>query len=75
MPSLTVCLFEDKVRSAPKTGPIHGVNPKAKVKPRIKFLKLLNGLGISIVSTSKGVMTDNEARKQNIGGEIICKVF
>ena len=41
MPSLTVCLFEDKVRSAPKTGPIHGVNPKAKVKPRIKFLKLL----------------------------------
>ena len=42
MPSLTVCLFEDKVRSAPKTGPIHGVNPKAKVKPRIKFLKLLN---------------------------------
>ena len=37
--------------------------------------KINNGLGISIVSTSKGVMTDNEARKQNIGGEIICKVF
>ena len=37
--------------------------------------KISNGLGISIVSTSKGVMTDSEARKQNIGGEIICKVF
>ena len=37
--------------------------------------KINNGLGISIVSTSKGVMTDSEARKQNIGGEIICKVF
>ena len=34
-----------------------------------------NGLGIAIVSTSKGVMTDIEARKQKIGGEIICKVF
>jgi small subunit ribosomal protein S8 len=34
-----------------------------------------NGLGIAIVSTSKGVMTDIDARKQKIGGEIICKVF
>ena len=34
-----------------------------------------NGLGISIVSTSKGVMSDTDARKQNIGGEVICKVF
>ena len=33
-----------------------------------------NGLGFAIVSTSKGVMTDSDARKQNIGGEIICKV-
>ena len=37
--------------------------------------KINNGLGIAIVSTPKGVMTDIEARKQNIGGEIICKVF
>ena len=34
-----------------------------------------NGLGIAIVSTPKGVMTDIDARKQKIGGEIICKVF
>ena len=37
--------------------------------------KVNNGLGIAIISTPKGVMTDIDARKQNIGGEIICKVF
>ena len=37
--------------------------------------KINNGLGIAIVSTPKGVMTDIDARKQKIGGEIICKVF
>ena len=37
--------------------------------------KINNGLGIAIVSTPKGVMSDVDARKQKIGGEIICKVF
>jgi len=37
--------------------------------------KIQNGLGLAIVSTSKGIMTDNDARTKNIGGEIICKVF
>ena len=37
--------------------------------------KINNGLGIAIISTPKGVMTDIDARKQRIGGEIICKVF
>ena len=37
--------------------------------------KINNGLGIGIVSTPKGVMTDIDARKQRVGGEIICKVF
>lgn len=36
---------------------------------------VFNGLGISIVSTSQGVMSDNEARMKNIGGEVICEVF
>jgi small subunit ribosomal protein S8 len=36
--------------------------------------KVLNGLGIAIVSTSKGVMTDKEARTQNVGGEVLCYV-
>ena len=37
--------------------------------------KINNGLGIAIVSTPKGVMSDVNARKQKVGGEIICKVF
>jgi len=46
------------------------VYAKASSIPRIQ-----NGLGVAIVSTSKGVMSDNDARNQKIGGEIICKVF
>lgn len=37
--------------------------------------RVINGLGIAIISTSKGVMTDKEARKENIGGEILCHVY
>lgn len=36
--------------------------------------KVLNGLGIAIISTSKGVMTDKEAKKLNIGGEVLCYI-
>ena len=39
------------------------------------FPRILNGLGISNVSTSKGVMTGKQAASQNIGGELICYVF
>lgn len=39
-----------------------------------KLPRVLNGLGIAILSTSQGVMTDKEARKENIGGEILCYV-
>jgi small subunit ribosomal protein S8 len=39
-----------------------------------KLPRVLNGLGIAIISTSNGVMTDKEARKLNIGGEVICYV-
>lgn len=37
--------------------------------------RILNGLGIAIISTSKGIMTDKEARLQNVGGEVICYVY
>jgi small subunit ribosomal protein S8 len=37
--------------------------------------RVLNGLGIAILSTSKGVMTDKEAKKQNVGGEVLCYVY
>lgn len=37
--------------------------------------RVINGLGIAIVSTSKGVMTDKEARQQHVGGEVLCYVY
>ena len=37
--------------------------------------KVMKGLGVAILSTPKGVMTDKEARKANVGGEVLCKVF
>jgi small subunit ribosomal protein S8 len=37
--------------------------------------RFYNGLGITIVSTPKGVMSDNEARAQNVGGEVLCQVY
>ena len=50
--------------------------PGRRIFSRAESLpKINNGLGIAIVSTPKGVMSDVDARKQNIGGEIICKVF
>lgn len=39
------------------------------------FKRVRNGLGISIISTSKGVMTDKEAKAQNVGGEVLCSIF
>ncbi|HAD98800.1 MAG TPA: 30S ribosomal protein S8 [Cryomorphaceae bacterium] len=37
--------------------------------------RVINGLGIAIVSTSKGVMTDKQARKENVGGEVLCYIY
>ena len=37
--------------------------------------KVLNGLGIAVISTSRGVMTDKEARKENLGGEVLCYIW
>jgi small subunit ribosomal protein S8 len=50
--------------------------PGRRVYSAIKDLKpVRNGLGISILSTPKGVMTDALAREQNVGGEVLCHVF
>lgn len=37
--------------------------------------RVINGLGVAIVSTSKGVMTDKEAKRENVGGEVLCYVY
>ena len=50
--------------------------PGRRVYSSIKDLRLVrNGLGISIISTPKGVMSDHEARTANVGGEVLCRVF
>lgn len=50
--------------------------PSCRVYSRCKKIpKALNGFGINIVSTSKGVVTDREARRMGVGGEIICSVW
>ena len=50
--------------------------PGRRIFSRAESLpKINNGLGIAIISTPRGVMTDIDARKQKVGGEIICKVF
>ena len=50
--------------------------PGRRVYSRAKDLRpVLNGLGISILSTSKGVMSDREARQQKLGGEVLCEVW
>tara|TARA_R110001592_G_scaffold243783_1_gene504949 strand:+ start:194669 stop:195067 length:399 start_codon:yes stop_codon:yes gene_type:complete len=52
--------------SKPGLRSYHGANDLPRV---------INGLGVAIVSTSKGVMTDKQARKQNIGGEVLCQIY
>jgi small subunit ribosomal protein S8 len=50
--------------------------PSRRVYVKGREIKpVLNGMGISIVSTSRGIMTDREARKENLGGEILCNVW
>ncbi|MFN9110835.1 MAG: 30S ribosomal protein S8, partial [Bacteroidota bacterium] len=39
------------------------------------FVRVKNGLGIAIISTSRGVMTDKQAKASNVGGEILCHVY
>lgn len=50
--------------------------PGRRIYSRIGDLpRVYNGLGISILSTPRGVMSDNEARAANLGGEVLCRVF
>jgi small subunit ribosomal protein S8 len=50
--------------------------PGRRVYASVKSIpRVMNGLGVSILSTPKGVMSDTEARDQNVGGEVLCQVF
>ncbi|MGD2125477.1 MAG: 30S ribosomal protein S8, partial [Desulfobacteraceae bacterium] len=59
---------------------IGGIKRVSKPSARIyaksdKIPLVLNGLGINIISTSKGIMTDKQARKMGVGGEVLCSVW
>ena len=65
---------------AGKAKVIHGLRRVSKPGPRIysnceEMPKVMNGLGIAIVSTSKGIMTDKSARAANVGGEVLAFVW
>ena len=50
--------------------------PGRRVYASVKTIpRVANGLGVSILSTPKGVMADHDAREQNVGGEVLCRVF
>lgn len=75
--TLKVALKYDKITKRPALSQIKRISKPGLRKylgatdlPRVK-----QGLGIAIVSTSKGVMTDKEARLNNVGGEVLCFVF
>ena len=63
-----------------QAGVVYGLKriskPSRRLYVKSKDIKpVLNGMGISILSTSKGVMTDKKARKENVGGEILCNIW
>ncbi len=50
--------------------------PSIRSYTRCKDIKpVLNGMGIAILSTSRGIMTDRQARKENVGGEVLCRIW
>lgn len=59
---------------------IYGLERVSKPSRRIHVAKdeirpVLNGLGVSVLSTSRGILTDRQAKKENIGGEVLCNIW
>jgi small subunit ribosomal protein S8 len=75
--NIKIALKYDKFTKEPVIKKIHIISTPGLRKYSISdsLPRILNGLGISIVSTSHGVMTGKQATKQNIGGELICYVY
>lgn len=73
-------IIEITLKYIEKTPAISGLKRISKPGRRIylpvkKIKKVKSGYGLAIISTSKGLMTDKEARKQKLGGEVICEVW
>ncbi|HEX2734256.1 MAG TPA: 30S ribosomal protein S8 [Polyangiaceae bacterium] len=73
---IVVALKYDKDRSSAFRGMRRVSRPGRRVYARHDHLpRVLSGLGISIISTSQGLMTDQEARRNKVGGEVLCEVW
>lgn len=75
--NIKVALKYDKVTKQPIIREIQRISTPGlrKYAKASKFPRILNGLGISIVSTSSGVMTGKQAKQKNVGGELLCYVY
>ncbi|EAP88247.1 30S ribosomal protein S8 [Croceibacter atlanticus] len=75
--SIKIALKYDKVTKEPVIKKIQRISKPGlrKYAGSQEVPRILNGLGVAIVSTSHGVMTDKQARKENVGGEVLCYVY
>ena len=75
--SIKIALKYDKVTKQPVIKEIKRISTPGlrKYISASEMPRVLNGLGIAIVSTSRGVMTNKKARQDNVGGEILCHVY
>ena len=75
--TIKIALKYDKLTKEPVIKEIQRISKPGlrKYSGSADLPRILNGLGIAIVSTSRGVMTDKQARKENVGGEVLCYVY
>ena len=75
--SIKIELKYDAATKAPVINKIQRISTPGlrKYAGSTELPRILNGLGVSIVSTSKGVMTGKQAKKENVGGELLCYVY
>ncbi|HBK70224.1 MAG TPA: 30S ribosomal protein S8 [Flavobacteriaceae bacterium] len=75
--SIKIALKYDKISKQPTIKKIERISKPGlrKYVNASELPRVLNGLGIAIVSTSKGVMTNKKAKEENVGGEVLCYVY
>lgn len=75
--SIKIALKYDKITKEPVIKEIQRISKPGlrKYSGSADLPRILNGLGVAIISTSHGVMTDKQARKENVGGEVLCYVY
>ncbi|MGB5941388.1 MAG: 30S ribosomal protein S8 [Leeuwenhoekiella sp.] len=75
--NIKIALKYDKVTKEPVIKKIQRISKPGlrKYSGSQEVPRILNGLGISIISTSKGVMTGKQAKQENVGGEVLCYVY